>query len=352
MYSGAPLLPRRWICCLIAACLSACAGAPSSDAPLETPALAKSSAPSLFRPQAAKPLLPPAAASTALIAALDDLQTQQNRLNLLAAPLLLNNVDLCKRNARSVVGFIAKAPSGPAEQLQIMTVFPGSGAAQSGLLAGDVLLAIGDGKIAPGPNAERDAARLLDTAIKGHASIGLTVLRAKVPLSVNLLLSRACGFDIELGNTDNINSYTDGRRVMLTRGMLNFVRSDEELAYVLAKEIAHAALTPTARSGMRLMIDKLMPVAAPGAAALRAPVLQAYVPVTDATADKLALYMLVRANYDVANAVSFWQRLAGASIMANGYTALHPATAYRISVIKAVMASIKLKQSNQLPIMP
>ena len=338
------------------------------SAPPATPALA----PQPARAPAAPPVAPLVSsrspASAAQIAALRTLLEQQDRLVKVAAPILLNNAALCKRNTRNVTAFIAKtqfsyssdvaaaarAAFGLGDRLQIMTVFPDSAAASSGLLSGDVLLAVGDNKIAAGPNAERDGMKMIESASKGRSAISLTILRGNAPLTVNLPLSRACAFDIELGNTDNVNSYTDGRRVMVTRGMLDFVRSDEELAYVLAKEIAHAALVRTARPGMHAMIDKLMVSQATAGAAARTPPLQPYVPVSDATADKLALYMLVLAGDSIDNVLPFWQRVATQvpASNPNSYTALHSATAYRLSVIKAVIATIKLKQSNNLPLIP
>ena len=350
-----------------AALLTACAGtlppAPQAEAgTAAAPPAAGSLAP------AAPPLSLKAAASAAQIATLQSLVEQQNRLYALAAPILLGNVALCKRNARNVPAFVAhtqyaysadladaaRTAFGLDERLRIMTVFPGSAAAQSGLLPGDILTSVGDSKIAPGPNAERDGARLIEAAGKGHPAISLGILRGSAPMTVNLPLSRACALDIELGNAENVNSYTDGRRVMLTRGMLKAVRSDEELAFVVAKEIAQGILTSAPRPGMRAMIDRLMPNQPAPSDKARAPALQPYVPVSDATADKLALYLLVRAGGNIDAALSFWQGLAAKypASVANSYTALHPATPYRLSVIKAVTASIKLKQSNNLPLIP
>ena len=348
---------------LLAACATSSPPAPTEESSAPTPA-------SSTRTPAA---VPPAAAAApsqdsvppAQSAALRTLIEQQNRLYAVAAPILMSNFALCKRNAQNVTGFVAKsqfsypgAVAGAAraaigERLQIMTVFPGSGAQQSGLLPGDVLLAVGETKVAAGPNAERDGAKLIEAAGKGRAAMVLTVLRGTATLTINLPLSKGCAFDIELGNTDIVNAYTDGRRVMLTRGMLNFARSDEDLALVVAKEIAHGALTQAARPGMRAMIDRLM-LNQPAPATVRAPALQPYVPVSDATADKLALYMLARADGNVDNALGFWQRLAAQypASVANGYTALHPATVYRVSVMKAVLPTIKLKKSNNLPLIP
>jgi predicted Zn-dependent protease len=41
-------------------------------------------------------------------------------------------------------------------------------------------------------------------------------------------------------NLDAVNAWTDGRTVWVTRGMMRFVKSDDELAAVLGHEMAHA----------------------------------------------------------------------------------------------------------------
>ena len=352
---------------LMAALLSACA----TVAP-EAPALADLDAPT---PAIAVPLVAPApkvAPARASASQLRDLQSwaqQQKRLYQVAAPLLMSNAALCKRSARNVAAFVvktrysysedmvaaAKSAFGLGEQPQVMLLFSDSDAVTSGLLEGDVLLAVGDVKIAPGPNAERDANKLLDAAAqKARAPLTLTIRRLGALMTVNLGVTRACAFTIELGDTDVANSYTDGRRVMVTRGMLDVVRSDDELAYVLAKEIAQAALVRTAAPGMRAMMDRLTLSALLPGANSRLPSITPYVPVTDATADKLALFMLINAGIAIDEIPAFWQRVANQypSSITNGHTALHPSTSYRVSVIRAVTASIKQRQLNDLPLVP
>jgi hypothetical protein len=351
---------------LAAALLSACATVPPgdvSDAGVGADAVVSVPA----RPAVARKAAVPAIASASQVRDLQSWVEQQQRLYTVAAPLLMSNAALCKRSARNVPAFVvktrysysdemiaaAKSALGLGELPQVMLLFPASGAAASGLQQGDVLLAVGDSKIAPGPNAERDAIKLLDAAAqKARAPLTLSIRRLGTLMTVNLGVTRACAFSIELGDTDIVNSYTDGRRVMVTRGMLDAVRSDEELAYVLAKEIAQAALTRTAVPGMRQMMDRLALVTPPSSG--RLPSIAPYVPVTDATADKLALYMLMRSGVAIDGAPAFWQRLASAhpATIANGHTALHPSTSYRVSVIRAVTASIKQRQLNDLPLVP
>jgi predicted Zn-dependent protease len=79
-----------------------------------------------------------------------------------------------------------------------------------------------------------------------------------------------------------------------------------------------------------------------------------YTPVGDATADKLALYMLARAGYDYEQALQFWKRLATNEPAADGYmhTQLHPHSGYRFSVMAEVTRVIKTKQRHRLPLLP
>jgi predicted Zn-dependent protease len=58
---------------------------------------------------------------------------------------------------------------------------------------------------------------------------------------------------------DLVNAWTDGRTVAITRGMMRFIKSDDELAVVLAHEMAHAYLGHldylTARYALGLLLE-------------------------------------------------------------------------------------------------
>lgn len=303
--------------------------------------------------------------------ALRALTAQQDKLYNVAAPLLTNNVELCRGNARNLLGFTAKNKySYPSEftdaaqslgfddRLQVTGILPGSGAAKSGVQRGDILLAIANKTLQQGPDAERQAANLLGPLVTGHAPIKLTLLRNKVQQNVIVPLTLACAFSIELGNADNVNTYGDGRRVLITRGMMEFAKSDEELAYLIAKEMAYNSLGHAIRQRMVAttgsVIDNLMRSHPDLAATAGTGGIRPYPQELDAAADNMALYMLVRAGYRIDNYAAFWQRLATQypATMPNGYTALHPATAYRMSMIDKSVQTLKAKQAGGMPLVP
>ena len=50
----------------------------------------------------------------------------------------------------------------------------------------------------------------------------------------------------------------------------------------------------------------------------------------------------------------FWERLASLypPSTLNGYTALHPATSYRLSVMDKIIADVRNKQAGRQPLLP
>ncbi len=328
--------------------------------------------------EAPKPIVVAPIVNSEEVAALRKLVSLQDKLDRLAAPLLLNNAELCKNQARNLLGFTAKnkysysaefsneanSTFGWDERLQVTSVLVGSGAAKAGVLhPGDILVAVEDKPLPQGPNAEGEAAKILGPLVKERATqdsseIKLSVMRGDRNLVAVVPLTFACGFRVELGNADNVNTYADGRRIMVTRGMMDFVRSDEELVYVMAKEMAHNVLAHAITQHMSAtiggIIDNLIHVHPDMSTLGGMGGIKPMPKVADALADSLSLYMVARAGYSVDNAVQFWQRLADQypATVLNGHTALHPATAYRLVSMEKTVVLVKAKQANKRPLVP
>jgi antitoxin component of MazEF toxin-antitoxin module len=298
--------------------------------------------------------------------------TLQDRLYRVAAPLLIDNAELCKTNARNLLGFTAKnryaypgeynqaahVAFGMDERLQVTGVLAGSGAARAGLRTGDGLVAAGGKPLPTGPHALSGAGAVFGPLIAKQANLPLTIERDGNSRAINIPVTRACAFAIELGNADNVNAYADDRRVMVTRGMIGVTRNDDELAYVLAKGMAHnmlghaAAQRSTGTVGS--IIDSLMSVRPDLSMLIGSGGVKAMTPERDAAADRLSLYLLARAGYDIDDAASFWKRLSTTypATVLNGYTANHPGTAVRVAAIEATAAEIKGKRAAKKPLVP
>jgi hypothetical protein len=296
----------------------------------------------------------------------------QERLYHVAAPLLIDNAELCRTHARNLLGFTAKnrysypgeyneaahVAFGMDERLQVTEVLAGSGAARVGLKVGDGLLAAGGKPIPTGRHALSGASAIFGPLVASTASLPLTVERKGATRELTIPVTRACAYSIELGNADNVNTYADGQRVMVTRGLIEFTRNDDELAYVLANGLAHNVLGHAAlqRNSATIgsIIDNLVRVKPDDSMLIGSGGIKAMPAEMDASADRLAVFMLARAGYNIDGADDFWKRLAGAvpATVLNGYTANHPAVDARVAAINKAVAEAKAKRAAKKPLVP
>jgi hypothetical protein len=296
-----------------------------------------------------------------------DMYAQQSRLYRVAGSLLVANPSLCRHNARNLLGFTAKNKYsysseyidasheilGLDDQLQVMHVMRGSGAAGAGIQSGDRLVAINGISLPQGSNAEHQASAILGPEISEHTAIDLTVNRAGADMTVKVPLTHACAFLVLEGNSDQVNSYADGVRVMVTKGMMNATQTDEELAYVLANEMAHNVLGHPNKSHMHdataQVIDnftRLHPEASANDTAIKSST-----PEYEVAADRLGLYMTARAGFNVADANAFWTRIE-ASTSPGSYASTHAINPARLAAITRVANEIKGKQAARKALTP
>lgn len=296
----------------------------------------------------------------------------QDRLYRIAAPLLINNADLCKSHARKLLGFTAKnrysypgdladaaqAVFGYSDRLQVSGVLAGSGAARAGLRRGDGLIAVEGHALPGGLHAETEAAELFAPLVASRATLQMTIERDASQQNLDVPVTRACAFRVDLGNADYVNSYADDQRISITRGMIDFAQNDASVALVLAKGMAHNILGHAAAqhsvATLGSIIDNLNQVRPDlsmltGNAGVK-PMPQEF----DAAADSLALYLLARAGYGIEHAAHFWQGLAQGypATVSNGYTANHPDTAYRMKAIDKTVVEIKAMQAAGKALLP
>lgn len=316
------------------------------------------------------PVISPRVAAAA--ESLTRMASMQDRLYRVAAPLLINNAELCKSNARNLLGFTArnrywypgdyneasKVAFGMGERLQVTGVLAGSGAARAGLRRGDVLISAGGKTLPSGPNASSSAGAVFGPLVASQATLQMVIERDDKTRQLAIPVTRACGFVIELGNADNINSYADGQRVMVTRGMLNFAQNDEEVAVLVAKGMAHNILGHAAStrstSTIGSVIDNLTNVRPDTSLLIGSAGIRPMPGELDAAADSLSLYLLARGGYNIDAASPFWRRLDKTypATVLNGYVANHPATTTRLAAIGTTVAEIKAKQGSKKTLLP
>ena len=324
--------------------------------------------------QPASPATPSSSSitTTARDPVLDALVARQDRVYRIAAPLITKNAVLCRTHARPLLGFTAKnqysypaeltasarKTLGLGERLQVMQVLEGSGAMRAGLVRGDLLQSIQDIAVPEGPQAETEAARQLAPVLKNLTEIRVTVQRRGQPVNLQVPLTLACAFAIDVGNAPNVNAYADGRRIMLTRGLLEALPSDEDIAAILAREIAHNVLQHPRQlqqtATLSGVIESLLPLKPEPASYKGSGGIKPLPDKMDQEADRLAMFMLARAAYDPLAIARVSQRLAeiAPASQPNSYSALHPWTDERRELMQTTLKEIRQKQASKKPLVP
>jgi len=189
----------------------------------------------------------------ALAGALSALRVADAKVAVVAWRLQTANVAMCK-NAVLLPGFSietldqyseseranAVAELGFGDLPQASSVVPESAAGKAGLKSGDAIIAI-DGMRLP-RTVSRKAGYTRTAAMVRALSAAL----AKPPVIVTLISrtisingDRGCASSVELVPGKQLNALADGQHVQISGAMYQFTASDDELAFVIAHELAH-----------------------------------------------------------------------------------------------------------------
>lgn len=134
-----------------------------------------------------------------------------------------------------------------------LVIVPDSAAARAGLRPGDVLLAINGRPLAAESGLDQpvDQARararadLVDDLLDQAATRGIVTLsisRSGATLVVRIASTAACPSRVHLARSRQLNAFADGVHVFLTTRLLAMAPADDELAFVIAHEMAHNIL--------------------------------------------------------------------------------------------------------------
>jgi hypothetical protein len=155
---------------------------------------------------------------------------------------------LSQFHAAARPGIVAAQPldHGPG----VIVVVPDGPAAWAGIRAGDVLTAVNEAPLPPESglldpfDADRARARadMIDNLLARPGPIAVTLLRDGMPIVVRIDPVPVCPSRVRLARSSQRNAYADGTHVLVTTGLLTRLRSDDELAFVLAHEMAHNIL--------------------------------------------------------------------------------------------------------------
>lgn len=233
----------------------------------------------------------------------------------------------------------------------ILAVAAGSGAARAGLRPDDVLVAIdgvaADGPAAGGKRAQFDTVeRVLDRIDRAVADgrAELRLLRGREELRVQMQPDRGCASRFQTLPSQEPDAKADGKYVQVTSAMVEYVRSDDELAAVLAHELAHNILRHRARLDAAGISRGLLKSFGRNARLIRQ---------TEAEADQLSVYLMDRAGYSPAAAATFWRRFGREHAGGIFASTTHPLWKKRVAALEEEKRRLDLaKRESAAPVPP
>lgn len=239
----------------------------------------------------------------------------------------------------------------------------GGPAEAAGLKADDELLSV-DGTPLAGRTAD-DALAAAPSPDRAPVPVKLRYRRDGVERETVVQPVRTCAYKVVIVDDEVINAAADGKRIMLNRGLIRFLNSDDELALVMAHELAHDTerhIRAKSMNGTMGMVGGAFFDV--GFAALGVNTGGAFMKAGQAAgsgyasaafeseADYVGMYYMARAGYDTGRVEDFWRRMSVEQPKSIFVTRSHPANAQRYVAIAKTREEIDAKRAAHLALLP
>jgi hypothetical protein len=217
----------------------------------------------------------------------------------------------------------------------VIALVPGGVAQQAGVRVGDSVAGV-DGWAMPAAS-DSDRVELVQDRIEQVAPprpLVLHLSRAGAPLNVRMIPELACRTRFQVVPGGTVQAQANGTRVEISTSLVSLTDGDDELAVLLAHELAHNILEHRQR------------LAAAGAFGPGLTPRQAarLIYATEVEADRLAVYLVDRAGFGLGGFNSVWGRLD------RGGGTDHPPNAQRAKLVAKQISRVRAaRRARQLP---
>ena len=310
---------------------------------------------------------------------LDDYLINYNKLQNVASRIVTSGTDMCTDKIGAFYGFDywnqdsfnaamkapAKAKYNVSEKFKILNVTPQSPAEKGELKAGDTLVSIDNWLVPLGKESAKQVKDKLALSGKTFSPVQIVVNRDSVEKTVSITPVKACDFSVDLAPDDVKNAYADGKNIVVYKGMMDFFKTDEEIALVVSHELAHNSMkhmdakqkNATVGGFFGLLLDVAAATAGVNTngdftrlgAGLAG---NAYSVAFEQEADYVGLYFMKKANYNIDHAAEFWRRMAVSNSQAITMKTSHPTTPERFVAIESTVKEINAKIEKGQPLKP
>jgi len=225
----------------------------------------------------------------------------------------------------------------------ILTVAEGSPASAAGLKPNDTLRAVngadladkGRGQTSAASYDAVSAAMVALEALPEHRVAVLSIARGGQRLEVSVTPQNVCRSRVELAPGDAINANANGLVAQISGRLVDWVESDDELALVIAHEMAHNLLDHPKRLNEKSALSGFATSLGLSGGAQRQMELEA---------DRVGIVMAAGAGYNYKIAPDFWAKLNSNSPLASFLATTHPTTRARSENAQRVVDELNTKR--------
>lgn len=273
-------------------------------------------------------------------------QRDLDRVLGIAWPLFRASAEFCPFDVEPTYGFELGMQSGTPTSRRnfphvpiIRMVYPGLPAFVVGMPVEAALLRVNEEPVDQ-LGVEEIRERIRRAATAKIEPLSLSVWYAGRLQEFNLYSVAACRYHVRITEVESVNAFSDGRSIIITRGMLDFAVTEHELAFVLAHEIAHNALRHAEAFRLNQAMDNFLLAVQPNFERRTVPGARR---VFESEADQLALHIMARAGNELGGSLSLMARLKTweRHHTAESYGEAHPPTGTRLRAIEDAIRAMQ-----------
>jgi len=252
-------------------------------------------------------------------------------------------------------------------QVSIINIVKNSPADKAGLALGDIILEVEGYTFPEGKNALKKISKHFKD-IEEKKIKKIKIDRNGEILTFDINQTKICNYPIIFTQDKIVNAYADGKSIIMTQGMVDYARDDNEIAMVIAHELAHndrghldAMKKNTLIMGSIGFVLDLMTIYYSGGTAggdaqnteMWSKIgRNAYSVEFEKDADYGGVYYAYRAGYDISQVKSFWERIGSENPKQIAISSTHPATSERYLQIDKTVKEINKKKNDGLALVP
>ena len=284
------------------------------------------------------------------------------RLHDIAWPIMKANIDVCISSRINAFGFMvadpndlqstfkpffyAASPSNVKNQdysylPMIVSVAHESPANKANIMEGDVIFSI-DNKLVNNQNYKN---LLIEATKRGRLEIGIK--RLNRDLIYNLSSELICGYPVQAMVSPIPNAYADGSKIYITIATLDFIKDDQEIAFLISHELAHNIVHYNGK-GLSEVDAKPIPINDKPSLQRVGDLFIFQSGAKETEADLLGVEYAIKGGFSQNKVVNYFRRLSiyMPQLMEESIFRMHPGNAKRVADIEKKLEILKNKHSN------